>query len=174
MVERRQRGHVLWLLLLMLGLLAELALASLQMAARTGLSLQAMEAGLQQDARAEAIAAAVAGLPVPAAASHELPSPPWHPLTAEGAVQTACAGAGPESYVALTENCSGTDGLQSPGWSWQLARVTALSGGGSDGSDDQAFPGLFRQQWQLRVQVRDRRSRQDRDWLFLYRQLALP
>ena len=81
----QQRGQVLWGLLVMLELLTELALSSLQLAAHEGISVNLLEQKLQQDQRLQVIAQQVSRVPVPARAAAAACCPGW-PSARSGAL----------------------------------------------------------------------------------------
>ena len=63
-IYRKQRGQVLWGLLVMLTMMTELAISSLQMAAHEGLSVRVMEQRFQQRQWLELMAQQLERLPV--------------------------------------------------------------------------------------------------------------
>ncbi len=154
----QQRGQVLWGLLVMLGLLTELALSSLQLAAHEGISVNLLEQKLQQDQRLQLIAQQVSRLPVPlrAAAATEL----WQPVS--DAVRQGCGQGGRTSYVAISQSCSAPNQpllappRSSGDWQWRLTRVADDPAFAGEGSDVAAFPTLQAQSWQLEVVVAGR------------------
>lgn len=171
-----QRGHVLWVMLMLLGLLAELAVTSLQQATRSGLMVLADERRQRRDARADAIAMALEALPVPAFRDVSERSP-WHPRQAldDMAIQ-GCGAAAAGSYLAACELSAAGDllapGLRPVGWHWQLLRLPDDEAG-SDGTDLAAFPGLRPQPWLLQVVVTGHDG-QSGAWRYRYRQQAAP
>ena len=154
----KQRGQVLWGLLVMLGLLTELALSSLQLAAHEGISVSLLEQRLQQDQRLQVIAQQVSRLPVPksSAAASEL----WQPVNES--MRQGCGQGGRASYVAISQTCSAPSQpllapqRQSGEWQWRLSRVADDPALAAEGSDVSAFPTLQAQSWQLEIAVAGR------------------
>ena len=130
------RGQVLWGLLVMLGLLSELALSSLQLAAHEGISVSLFEQRLQQDQRLQVIAQQVSRLPIPkGSAGTEL----WLPVS--GSVRQGCGQGGRDNYVAVSQTCSAPNQpllaaqRQAGEWQWRLKRIVddpVFAGEGSD------------------------------------------
>lgn len=175
MAEQGERGHVLWIMLALLGLLAELATGSLQLAARSGAQALAEAGRRGRDARADAIAAALEALPVPSAASPVAALPAWHPALPAGSLaMQGCGGIG--AYAVACEAPLAGDLLSSanlaPGWHWQLLRLPDVASD-DDGTDYTAFPLLRPQRWQLRVVVTGNDRRRSA-WRYDYRQQAAP
>ena len=176
MAEGRQRGHVLWLMLMLLGLLAELAVGSLQLAARDGLQAAAEAGEQQRDAEAEALARALEALPVPSPGVADL-TRPWHPGSSSEDMTSQGCGLGPEpGYagrcdwpVAGDLMASAESGL---GWHWQLFRLPDEVPDDA-GTDYQAFPQLRPQHWRLQVVVTGVGGRRA-GWRYDYRQQAEP
>ena len=154
----QQRGQVLWGLLVMLGLLTELALASLQLATHEGISVSLLEQRLLQDQRLQVIARQLGQLPMPA--QSDAASVLWHP--ASDAVRQGCGQGGRDSYVAVSQSCpASTQALlvpqRQPGeWQWRLMRLANDSALADEGSDIAVFPTLQAQSWQLEVVVAGR------------------
>ncbi|MEK6790051.1 MAG: hypothetical protein AABY68_14020 [Pseudomonadota bacterium] len=173
-----QRGQVLWGLLVMLGVLTELALSSLQLAAHEGISVGLLEQKLQQEQRLQVIARQVSQLPTPArsAAVNEL----WHP--ASDSVRQGCGQGGRDdehaSYVAISQTCSAPSqpllAPQRPSgeWQWRLTRITDDPAFAEEGSDIAAFPTLQAQNWQLEVVVAGRGGQAARGLWQRYQQVA--
>ncbi len=172
------RGHVLWLMLLLLGLLAELAVGSLQLALQSALDIRAEMARQSRDARADAMAAALEALPLPSAGALPGAGPvPWAPATAvaDSTIQ-GCGGALPGSYLAACAAPVAGElsaaAVTAAGWHWQLRRLPD-DPGDDDGTDYTAFPALRPQRWQLQVVVAGR-DRGRSAWRYSYRQQAAP
>ncbi|MES2909715.1 MAG: hypothetical protein V4688_11245 [Pseudomonadota bacterium] len=154
----QQRGQVLWGLLVMLGMLTELALGSLQLAAHEGISVSFFEQRFQQDQRLQVIAQQLGHLPMPARsdATSEL----WHP--ASEAVRQGCGQGGRDSYVAVSQTCAASTqpllvSLRQPGeWQWRLMRLANDPALADEGSDIAAFPTVQAQSWQLEIAVAGR------------------
>ena len=150
----KQHGHVLWGMLVMLGMLTELALGSLQLAAQEGISVGLREKRLQQVQRLQVIARQVSQLPIPARSDQ--PGELWHP--ASQSLQQGCGQGERASYVATRQLCSSPDqpllaAQRRVGeWQWRLMPVTD-SVMSDEGSDVAAFPGLQATVWQLEVVV---------------------
>ncbi|MES3041531.1 MAG: hypothetical protein V4730_10315 [Pseudomonadota bacterium] len=169
----QQRGQVLWGLLVMLGLLTELALGSLQLAAHEGISVNLLEQRLQQDQRLQVIAQQMSRLPIPArSAAAEL----WQPLGEP--MHQGCGQGGRASYVAISQNCSEpsqpllTPQRQSGEWQWRLRRIADDPAFAGEGSDVAAFPTLQAQSWQLEVVVAGRAGTAARGLWQRYQQVA--
>lgn len=173
-----QQGQVLWGLLVMLGLLTELALGSLQLAAHEGIAVSLFEQRLQQDQRLQVITQQMSRLPMPAraAAATEL----WHPLS--GSVRQGCGQDAREndsaSYVAIGQACSASNRpllalqRQSGEWQWRLSRIADDPAFAGEGSDVGAFPTLQAQSWQLEVVVAGRAGMVTRGLWQRYQQVA--
>lgn len=170
----QQRGQVLWGLLVMLGLLTELALSSLQLAAHEGISVSLFEQRLQQDQRLRLIAQQVSGLPVPksSAALTGL----WHP--GSESVLQGCGHGGRDNYIAVSQTCSTPSQpllavqRQLGEWQWRLRRIENDPAFSNEGSDLAAFPGLQAQSWQLEVVVSGRAGAPVRGLWQRYQQVA--
>lgn len=180
MAEHGQRGQVLWWLLLLLGLFAELAVVGLQLAVRGALAARAEEQGLQRSLRALAIARSVAALPLPmASAPYAAGESPWHPAHAPGETVQSCGLTGQQAYDRLA-SCAGDAYLPAAqamrpgaGWLWRLQRLPDQPGDVEEGSDLSAFPMLRRQAWLLQVMVRSADGHIG-GWQMSYRQRAAP
>lgn len=167
-------GQVLWGLLVMLGVLTELALGSLQIAAHEGISVSLFEQRLQQDQRLQVISQQLGGLPTPArsAAVSEL----WHPVS--DAVRQGCGQGGRESYVTASQACSAPGQpllareRQPDEWQWRLTRLTNDPVFADEGSDVSAFPAVQAQSWQLDVVVGGRAGSPARGLWQRYQQVA--
>lgn len=144
-VPALQRGHVLWLVLVMLSLLAELAAGSLQMAASGGFMALREAERMAVHARAEAVASALQRLPLPPATAvpDVTRAMPW--LAVPGADIRACGRAG-QAYAGTA--CDGA----APDWTWRLRLISGQTA--AEGTDTTAFPLLQRQHWRLDVSVR--------------------
>ena len=173
----QQQGQVLWGLLVMLGLLTELALGSLQLAAHEGIAVSLLEQRFQQDHRLQVIAQQMSRLPMPArSAATEL----WQPLGEP--VRQGCGQGGGESrrasYVAISQACSTssrpllTPQRQSGEWQWRLSRIADDPAFAGEGSDVAAFPTLQAQSWQLEVVVAGRAGMVTRGLWQRYQQVA--
>ncbi len=170
------RGHVLWVMLVLLGLLAELAVTSLQQAARSGLMVLADERRQRRDASAEAIASALEALPLTSLRDTE-PGLLWDPQQdPEDRDRQGCGQWLTGRYAQPCEWPVAGDLIapvpRAAGWHWQLLR-RADDAPGSDGTDLAAFPGLQVQQWQLQVVVTSRTG-ESTAWRYRYRQQAAP
>ena len=169
----QQRGQVLWGLLVMLGLLTELALGSLQLAAHEGISVSLLEQKLQQDQRLQVIAQQISRLPIPAMSSAaEL----WQFLGEP--LRQGCGQGSRVSYVAISQSCSAsnrpllTPQRQSGEWQWRLTRIADDPAFAGEGSDVAAFPTLQAQSWQLEVVVAGRAGTAARGLWQRYQQIA--
>lgn len=172
------RGQVLWGLLVMLSLLAELALSSLQLAAHEGIAVSLLEQRLQQDQRVQVIALQMNHLPAPArsAAANEL----WHPgseFISQGCGR-ASRESGHASHAIISQNCSAPDQpllasqRQSGEWQWRLKRIADDPAFAGEGSDVAVFPVLQAQSWQLEVVVAGRAGATARGLWQRYQQVA--
>lgn len=178
MAESRGKGQVLWVMLMLLGLLAELASVSLQLAAR-GWTQAVAEADQQaREARADAIARALEAMPVPSVRSAAMTAPPlWHP--ASPADRTGAQGCGTVDRASYLAACAwpvpGDLAATAPlaeGWHWQLLRLPdALVD--EAGTDEAAFPLLRPQHWRLLVVVSGPGGLRTA-WRHDYRQQAAP
>jgi len=169
-----QRGQVLWGLLVMLGLLTELALGSLQLAAHEGVSVRLFEQRLQQEQHLQVIAQQISHLPVPkaVAAATEL----WQP--ASESVHQGCGQGDRDNYVATSQSCATpsqsllVSPRQAGDWQWRLKRIVDDSATLNEGSDISAFPGLQVQHWQLEVVAAGRAGSPARGLWQRYQQVA--
>lgn len=154
----QERGHVLWGVLVMLGVLTELALGSLQLAAHEGISVSLFEQRLQQDQRLQVIARQLGDLPIPSRSDSA--SMLWHP--AGDVVRQGCGQGSHDSYVIFSEACSAPSQpllakAWSPGeWQWRLTRLANDPAYAEEGSDVSAFSSLQAQSWQLEVAIAGR------------------
>lgn len=171
-----QRGHVLWMMLVLLGLLAELATASLQQAASSGLMALADERRQRREARAESVALALEALPVPASRDASAGLLWGAQQAVDDVARQGCGRAAPGSYLTPCDlPVSGdllTAGMWPPGWHWQLLRLPDDESEG-EGTDLAAFPGLRSQDWLLQVVISSRDG-QSAAWRYRYRQQAAP
>lgn len=171
-----QRGHVLWIMLMLLGLLAELAAASLQQAARSGLMVLADERRLRREARAESVALALEALPVPVSRDASAGLLWGAQQAVDDMARQGCGRAAPGSYLTPCDLAVSGDLLTAdmwpPGWHWQLLRLPDEEND-SEGTDLAAFPGLRPQTWLLQVVISSRDG-QSAAWRYRYRQQAAP
>lgn len=172
--RRDELGQVLWGLLVMLGLLSELAIGSLQLAAHEGIAVTLLEQRWQQEQRLQVIAGQLARLPIPGRSL--APSTPWHPLSA--GVRQGC---GQELRVPLmhaNQACSASGqpllGVRRAAgeWQWRLQRIADDPRWGGEGSDESAFPALQAQHWQLEVVSTDRAGLKTQGLWQRYRQVS--
>lgn len=173
-----ERGHVLWMMALLLSVLAGMALTGLQTAAMSGFAMQADIRAWHQRQRAEAIVAALLRQPLPRA-SDPGGDHPWSPqlavghgLVQQGAVQ------GRAAYVdaAVLQQAATPIPVVLPDagtWRWQLQRLPDVASDIEEGTDISAFPQLQPQRWQLDVLVREGRAPAS-GWQLSYRQQAMP
>lgn len=127
----KHAGHVLILMLFMLGVLAELALSALQIAASSGLQAQQDERRLQRQLQAEAIVSVLASLPVPRLTDDA--ALPWHPV-----------GTGTNEAFGAT---------LARKWWWRIQRLPVVPAQEVIGTDTTYFQALKPQIWQLEVMV---------------------
>lgn len=170
------RGHVLWVMLVLLGLLAELAVTSLQQAARSSLMTLTDERRQRRDSRADAIAMTLEALPLPSLRD-AVPGSVWGPQQMAGDMsRQGCGQPLPGSYLQPCDLPVAGDlmapALRPAGWHWQLLRL-ADDEAASEGTDPAAFPGLRPQQWQLQVVVTGRGG-ESMAWRYRYCQQAAP
>lgn len=170
----QQRGQIVWSLLIMLGLLTELALGSLQMAAHEGIAIGLLEQRLQQEQRVQVIARQVSQLPTPARSAAL--STLWHP--ASDSVSQGCGPGEQASYVVISQSCSASSqpllaSPRQPGeWQWRLTRITDDTSHDDEGSDLAAFPALQTQRWQLEVVAAERAGNAARGLWQRYQQVT--
>lgn len=154
--RRQQAGHVLWLVVVILGSLAQLAIFSIQQGAASGLSVQRIEAYWQRELLVEHIAEHLQRLPllrVSAADEQAL----WHPLST--LIRSACDD---NSRNAFTQTPC-IDAAKAR-WAWRLTPV---------GEPVATWPGLITQRYQLAIQAMSAGDRVSR-WQYTYEQRSLP
>lgn len=152
----KQQGQVLWLIVVVLGGLAQLAIITIQQAAASGLSVRRIESYWQREILVEHIAERLRGLPLQRMSSSDHQAL-WHPLGP--LLRTACAS---EAHQSLTQTpCSPTTTAH---WAWQLERDDASVG---------SWPGVLTQHYRLRIQATSRSGRSSR-WQINYEQRSLP
>ena len=152
----KQQGQVLWLIVIVLGSLAQLAIITIQQAAASGLLVRRIESYWQREMLVEHIAGNLQGLPLQRISAPDQQAL-WHPLGP--LLRTACAS---EPRQPLTQTpCSPTTTAR---WAWQLERDEALVG---------SWPGVLTQHYRLRVQATSRNGQNSR-WQFDYEQRSLP
>lgn len=169
-----EQGHVLWGVLVMLGMMAELSLTCVQLAAQEGLSVSLLEQRAQQRQRMAVIAEQVAGLPIPARDSPVIE--PWHP---EASSVTQCCGRdGGGSPLTVNTPCGSADlplltqPRASGDWRWRLTREADDPAVIVEGTDMSEFPGLQPQSWQLQVVVAGRAGTRARGLWQRYQQVS--
>lgn len=173
---RVEKGQVLWGLLVLLGMLTELALSSLQLAAQEGISVRLFEQQLQDSQRLQVIAEQLSLLPVPLRSAQL--SLLWHPLASTA--QQGCGSADRHSYVEAGNAASCTVSSQSllasartaGEWQWRLRRIGNDPALIDEGSDMSAFPGLQAQSWQLEVVLGGRAGAPAQGMWQRYRQVS--
>ena len=174
-IYRKQRGQVLWGLLVMLTMMTELAISSLQMAAHEGLSVRVMEQRFQQRQWLELLAQQLERLPVPSRAS-AVSQQLWHPN--QLIVKQGC---GRYERAAITQSyreCFPADKPlldaehQAATWQWRLSQRPDVVAQVQEGSDLNAFPLLNAQMWQLELVSVGRAVASPRGLLLRYRQVA--
>lgn len=152
----KQQGQVLWLIVIVLGSLAQLAIITIQQAAASGFSVRRIETYWQREMLVEHIAGTLQGLPLQRLSASDQQAL-WHPFGP--LLRTACAS---EPRQSLTQTpCLPTATAR---WAWQLERDEALAS---------SWPGVLIQNYRLRVQVMSRNG-QNSHWLFDYEQRSLP
>lgn len=172
-----ERGHVLWLMAVLLGVLAWLALTGLQTAATSGFAVQTELRAWHQRQRAEAIAAVLLRQPLPSARDMDA-GKPWSPQLAVGrGLMQQGAGQGRGGYVDAAALQQTSAPLATPpdagSWRWQLQRLPDVASDSEEGTDVTAFPQRQPQRWQLDVLVREGRAPAS-GWRLSYRQQAMP
>lgn len=149
-----QRGYVLWSLLVMLGVMTELAMASLQVAAHEGIGVRLTEQRFHQSQWLELMAYQLERLPVPSRADADRLQI-WHPLRASPS--QSC---GRQERVSLTQERMTCSPMNQPllsalsasaTWQWRLSPVPNHPAELQEGSDLAAFPALKAQAWQLEL-----------------------
>lgn len=152
----KQQGQVLWLIVIVLGSLAQLAIITIQQAAASGFSVRRIESYWQREILVEHIADRLQSLPLQRLSAPDQQAL-WHPLGP--LLRTACAS---EPRQPLTQTpCSPTTTAR---WAWQLER---------DETSVSSWPGVLTQNYRLRVQATSRNGQSSR-WLFDYEQRSLP
>lgn len=170
-----ERGQVLWFMIVLLAVLAELALTSLQGAASAGLAMQAEIRLWHQRQRAEVIVAALARQPWPSPAQGAA-GQLWSPLLTPGQglmQQGMTGGRGAYAGAATAGAWLAPPTPVSGGWSWLLRRLPDDASDIEEGTDLAAFPQRQPQRWQLDVLVREAAAPAS-GWRLNYRQQAAP
>lgn len=170
-----ERGQVLWFMVVLLAVLAELALTGLQAAAAAGIAMQAEIRAWHQRQRAEAIVAALVRQPLPAAQAAQA-GQPWSPLLASGrSLMRQGATHGRTAYVeaAIPGAVAELPAPVPASWSWLLRRLPDDASDIEEGTDLSAFPQRQPQRWQLDVLVRET-SAAASGWRLSYRQQVAP
>lgn len=160
-MRRSEAGHVLWLFLVLLGVMAELTQASLRLAAGEGLAARDEQRRLVTTWRLQGLVSTLERLPVPAVSA--MPTL-WHPRTEVGEARMACAPA--RDVLVPNPRCAGV----SASWSWRLMRLPDLPDWQEEGTDPTHWQGVQAQHWQLEVVA----GPQHTGWRLNYRQLAAP
>lgn len=149
-----QQGYVLWSLLVMLGVMTELAISSLQVAAHEGIGVRLTEQRFQQSQWLALMAHQLERLPVPSRADVDKQQI-WHPLRA-----SPSQGCGRMEHASLTQehlNCSAPNqplmsAVYEPAtWQWRLSVLPNHEAELQGGTDLAAFPMLKAQAWQLEL-----------------------
>lgn len=170
-----ERGQVLWFMVVLLAVLAELALTGLQSAASAGFAMQAEMRLWHQRQRAEAIVATLARQPLPSLRTMSADQP-WSPLLAPGrSLMRQGTTSGRAAYVEVTMPGALSE-LPAPvagSWSWLLRRLPDEAADSEEGTDLAAFPQRQPQRWQLDVLVRESAAPAS-GWRLHYRQQAAP
>lgn len=150
----KQRGHVLWLIVIILGSLAQLAIITIQQAAASGVSVRRIEAYWQREILVEHIALHLQGMPLlrlSSADQQEL----WHPVAAP--VRNGCASELKQSF--LVNSCDAK-----VRWRWQLVR---------DATAMESWPGVLTQRYRLSIEAFSA-SGSHSQWQYDYEQRSLP
>lgn len=154
---------MLWLIVIILGSLAQLAIITIQQAAASGLSARRIQAYWQRELIVEHIAMQVQNLRIPRVSAPDQ-QVLWHPLGPPE--RTACA-------QTLRQSWTQTPCLASPNspgpttalrWAWQLNKV---------GEPQPSWPGALTQRYRLGVQATSASGHISR-WQFEYEQRSLP
>lgn len=160
-MRRPEAGHVLWLFLVLLGVMAELTQASLRLAAGEGVAVRDEQRRLMTIWRLQGLTSLLERLPVPSvAAAPGL----WHPLLPVGEARMACA---PSRDALVPDPRCAT---ASASWSWRLTRRSDPPDWQEEGTDPTHWQGLQIQHWQLEVTAGPQRT----GWRLDYRQQAAP
>ncbi|MDP1541332.1 MAG: hypothetical protein Q8K94_00315 [Moraxellaceae bacterium] len=140
----RQSGHILWSLLLLLGLMTELTLSVVHEVASQSLTAQRFSQQIQAQGMINAVFAQLESLPIPAVASSAALL--WHPQQAN--TKTVCGQRIQQS------NWLGADCTQSqPAWQWWLGVEQAYAPAVATGTDSALTAHQLEQFWWLRVSV---------------------
>lgn len=162
-----ERGVVLWMTSLLLGLLAWLAAATLQQAAHAALQARAEAQVWQARWQADALAGRLSRLPVPTADAAA--SDPWQPSRLPGQAAGALLPRGRETALRAG---SAPATMLSPGQrAWSLTRQPLQPGDLGEGQS--ILPGDDLQRWQLQVSVRPGRL-PARSWRYDFLQRSSP
>ncbi|MEO6698502.1 MAG: hypothetical protein ABIR53_03020 [Paraperlucidibaca sp.] len=153
--EHCQRGQVLWLIIIILGSLAQLAIITIQQAAASGVSVRRIETYWKREIVVEHIASKLQRMPLLRISAPD-PQALWHPYGA--LLRTACAAESRQSFMQTP--CIAAN---SPRWAWQLER---------DAEPISPWPGVT-QRYRLRVQAMSANGQLSR-WQFDYEQRSLP
>lgn len=162
-----ERGVVLWMTSLLLGLLAWLAAATLQQAAHAALQARAEAQVWQARWQADALAGRLSRLPVPAADADG--ADPWQPSRPPGQAAGALL---PRGREAVLRAGPAPTALLSPGQrAWSLMRQPLQPGDLGEGQA--TLPEHDLQRWQLQVSVRPGRL-PARSWRYDFLQRSSP
>lgn len=171
--QDHQRGQVLWGMLVMLGVLMDLALSSLQLATQDGIAAGLLEQRLLQEQRLHVIARQVSQLPVPERSAPV--SALWHP--ASDSLHQGCGQRDRSSDVAMRATCSSpgqpllASRRQAGEWQWRLLPIRDANLA-NEGSDVDAFPGLQATGWELQVIVAEQGGHAVRGLWQQYQQIS--
>ena len=149
-----QQGYVLWSLLVMLGVMTELAITSLKVAAHEGIGVRLTEQRFQQSQWLALMAHQLERLPVPSRTDADKQQI-WHPLRA-----SPSQGCGRMERALLTQERQNCTAIHQPllsavhepaTWQWRLSVQLNHEAELQEGTDLAAFPMLKAQAWQLEL-----------------------
>lgn len=149
-----ERGAVLWVMSVLLGLLGYLAVTSLQAGAQAGLEARQLLRSRARTWHAEALAGRLARLPIPAAVPAQ---GVWQPATPQGQVRAA-SGVRQGRAQDLDGRLLLADAvtvLPPNHWRWQLQRLPRQDDLLEEGTDVSAWPERAVQRWALVVEASD-------------------
>lgn len=167
--NRAESGQVLWLVVIVLGSLAQLAIITIGQAAASGLSVRRIEAYWQREILVEHIAEQLQQLPLQRVSAPDQQAL-WHPLGE--LIRRACADDSRQSWTQtpcldnaaqVNDNAPAIRVHQSR-WAWQLER---------DGEWVASWPSVLTQRYRLRVRAASANGQMSH-WQFDYEQRSLP
>lgn len=156
-----ESGQALWLVIIVLGSLAQLAILSLGQAAASGFSVRSIEAYWQRELVVEHIAEQLQRLPLLRVSASDQQAL-WHPLGAS--MRSGCATEARQSWTQTP--CQGNEATvdHQARWAWQLER---------DAQSQRSWPGVVTQRYRLRIRSVSATG-QVSHWQLDYQQRSLP